>query len=146
MVLLRGSKKVVLRRDGAKCSGIRDAGSGGGSNTPCAAEWFAQYDSDTIGRKRKRSNSGSSECILAQGEVLFIPHGWHYSELLLEECVSVEGVLLHQPASPIGSSNALAGEAVTGTQPGKRKVGLQWGALVSSGEGSGGGSGTFSFF
>jgi hypothetical protein len=72
-----------------------------------------------------------------QGEVLLVPAGWCYSELLLDECISVEGVLVLadntgnvervEPDVPIQEKgNGLS--AAMG-------AGLQWGSLVSSGAG-----------
>jgi hypothetical protein len=75
--------------------------------------------------------------------VLFVPHGWRYSELLLDESVSVEGTLVHS-SNETGDRALLQQHTDAATEIAKkptttttRGTGLQWGNLVSSQEGSG---------
>jgi hypothetical protein len=165
VALVRGSKKVLLHRDVGHGESISRQAKGecsGGTLTPmsCAVEWFTRQCDDGEGgdtnrqRKRQRSNGWSIresvrtkaaawlECVLVPGEVLFVPHGWHYSELLLDECVSVEGLL---ELSSSAEDGALAqhhtdSAALTAETPATGSgSGLQWGNLMSSEAGGGSG-------
>lgn len=119
--VISGSKKVVLRHISKAVTMHRHKQN---SESTCACAWFSAFFTNTSLRKRKRSAethpAATLECTMRPGDLLFVPDSWNYSELLLEESVSIKGFC------KVGASEQPSPPAVCVPEPVPDATGLAW--------------------
>eukprot|EP00301_Raphidiophrys_heterophryoidea_P025293 c8453_g1_i2.p1 GENE.c8453_g1_i2~~c8453_g1_i2.p1 ORF type:complete len:308 (-),score=69.35 c8453_g1_i2:210-1133(-) len=84
--VIRGSKKWVMYPPSEVPPGVFPSADGADVACPISlVEWFIGF----YEKPEADSRSGRLECILREGELLFVPRGWWHCALNLEETVAI---------------------------------------------------------
>ena len=87
-----GRKKWILYPPGTPPPGVHPAAGGADVTLPLSlGEWFLAFWDDHTRRCRSPAPSTLRpfECIVAPGELIFVPHGWWHAVLNLDESVAI---------------------------------------------------------